>query len=632
MKDFESRLTSNHKAFLNYNRYKQNIMHENDPEGARVFLQLLPLCLHVNHPLLPGFIPDINCPCGIKTMEWPSDTIKTLGTCLSIRIDSKELKEHVPKKREIEGVFTIGSVASVGQTDQSDYDIWVVVERDSISKSRMKILRNKLELINKWMTTQYKVDGHFFLMDILDIRANNFGKVSHEGSGSAQKILLKEEFYRTMTHIEGRIPLWWILPVGISAQGYAQGISLLDQSRGSGADDFVDMGNIDKIPEQEFLGAALWQMHKALDDPLKSVIKMALVATYLEPDGDEPLLCEILKDKVLHATNDDVVDPYIETFRRIERYYTSQGDSESIELLRKCFYLKVAPNITKKDLMRIGGRDKASIMIDVVKSWGWSLKVITDLNRFHEWDVERYRAFGDEMHQYLKRTTILLIRRAKAFVMKDSMREDRELEILRRRIEAFYVSKDGKIRCEKRVKQEEPAYHELYFSFTDGIWHIHNISPVLGKRVPIMSDERIVRILAWLVYNRRVDPATVFHMIPNSTNVLMSHIQSLLSHLSRLIPEANSIGLEREALIEKSYIEKIILIGNMELPGTLNSVKEVDVIYLNSWHELFCRKIDLKRLKSWISKVKRADTKINMWLPSESDSKRLAKSFVSLIS
>ncbi|MBN1636102.1 MAG: hypothetical protein JW920_06280, partial [Deltaproteobacteria bacterium] len=56
MKDFESRLISNHRSFQSYNRYKQSIMLENDPDGARVVLQLLPLCFHINHPLLPGFI------------------------------------------------------------------------------------------------------------------------------------------------------------------------------------------------------------------------------------------------------------------------------------------------------------------------------------------------------------------------------------------------------------------------------------------------------------------------------------------------------------------------------------------------------------------------------------------------
>jgi hypothetical protein len=64
-------------------------------------------------------------------------------------------------------------------------------------------------------------------MDLQDIRTNNFGSVSQEGSGTALKSILKEEFYRTMTLIEGRVPLWWIVPPDRGAQGYEQMRGLL---------------------------------------------------------------------------------------------------------------------------------------------------------------------------------------------------------------------------------------------------------------------------------------------------------------------------------------------------------------------------------------------------------------------
>lgn len=78
--DFESRVATGIRAFTHYNRYKKRIMRVNDPLGSRVILDLFPLCIHINHPALPGYTGDDDCPCGVKCMEWPVSTIRSLGT------------------------------------------------------------------------------------------------------------------------------------------------------------------------------------------------------------------------------------------------------------------------------------------------------------------------------------------------------------------------------------------------------------------------------------------------------------------------------------------------------------------------------------------------------------------------
>ncbi|MBN2298149.1 MAG: class I adenylate cyclase, partial [Deltaproteobacteria bacterium] len=501
MNDFETKISTGIRAFTHYNRYKKGIMQKNDPVGAKVILQLFPLCIHINHPALPGYMSDDDCPCGVKCMEWPATTLKSLGSFFSSRITLADIQGYVPRNREIEGLFTIGSVGSLGQTKESDYDIWVVVDKDAIGKKRILLLERKLKILQRWISGQYIIDVHFFLMDIRDIQQNNFGIVSQEGSGSALKNILKEEFYRTMTLIEGRIPLWWITPSDNGEDSYEKAYQFLQRSLVFEADDYIDMGDISSIPEQELLGAALWQMHKALDDPLKSVLKMALVATFLEPGEDKPLLCEAVKKHVMHAKRDDLIDPYLEVLLTVENYYRSIGDRKTVDLLRKCFYLKVSPNITANDLIKVDQDDKVILMADVVQSWGWSIKYLKDLNSFNEWSVDKYRSFGDELHDYLKRTTVLLIRRAKAFLVNSLLDQDVEMEVLRRRVEAFYVSKDGKIECEKRVKKKEPSYTELFFSYKDDQWNVTGGPPENQTEKPVMSASRVVKIIAWLVYN-----------------------------------------------------------------------------------------------------------------------------------
>ncbi|HOO37079.1 MAG TPA: class I adenylate cyclase [Deltaproteobacteria bacterium] len=629
MKDFATKISTGIRAFTHYNRYKKSIMQKNDPLGAKVILDLFPLCIHINHPGLPGYVGDADCPCGVKCMEWPASTLKSLGSFFSTRITLSDIQGYVPRNREIEGLFTIGSVGSLGQTKESDYDIWVVVDRNAIGNKRILLLERKLKILQRWISSQYILDVHFFLMDVGDIQRNNFGMVSQEGSGSALKNILKEEFYRTLTLIEGRIPLWWITPSD-NGDSYEKASRFLERSLMFEADDFIDLGDITFIPEQELLGAALWQMHKALDDPLKSVLKMALVATYLEPGNENRLLCEVIKKHVMGARRDDLIDPYLEVLLTVEKYYKSKGDMQTVELLRKCFYLKVSPNITTNDLIKVDAGDKITLLADTIRSWGWSIRYLKDLNGFNEWSVEKYRRFGDELHDYLKRTTVLLIRRAKSFLVNSLLDQDVEMEILRRRVEAFYVSKEGKIECEKRVKKKEPAYEELYFSYKNDQWQVTGTSPENFSGKPVMSASRVVRIIAWLVYNKRYDASTAFHMIPNTSLVVLSDIQSLLWDLNSLIPDANSVGLDRDSLMDKKYVKQVVIIGNMETPGVVQSIKEIDVLYINSWNELFSIHMKPGSLRSWMAKMRGAKTKISIWLPREGKSKHLVGTLNSL--
>jgi len=626
----ETLMEQGRKAFALHNGNKRRIMGLSDPLGARVVLTLVPLCLHVNHPELPGFVGDEGCPCGVKCMDWPESTYRSIESVFSLRVRDGDVACLVPGHREIEGIFTIGSVGSLGQTRESDYDIWVVVNAAAVGRTRLRLLERKLRLLQRWITSQFIIEVHFFLMDIEDIRLNDFGIVSQEGSGSALKNILKEEFYRTLTLIEGRVPLWWVVPPDCENGTYRELSALVARQEAAGGSDLIDMGNITSIPEEELFGGALWQMHKALDDPLKSVLKMALVATYLEQSEEKGLLCEEVKKHVMEADPGDIIDPYEEVYQRVEDFYRSRGDEKTLELLRKCFYLKISPNIHVNDLMSVSRHNKPSIMVDIVKKWGWSIGYLAGLNRFHEWSVDKYRAFGDELHDYLKKTTVILIRRAKSFLINSDLDQDVEMEILRRRIEAFYVSKEGKIDPEKRVKKREPAYEEIFFSYDGGQWSIHAAYPDKAREKPVMRAARVAKIAAWLAYNKRIDASTALHMIPNASNAALSDIQALLKDLYTLIPDANSVGLDRNSLMEKKFVKQVVVIGNMEMPDDSNNVREVDLLFINSWNELYCIHLTPDDLVPWMKRNRRPRTEISIWLPREGKSKHLVNFLYSL--
>jgi adenylate cyclase, class 1 len=626
-----SRLISNKRAFLNYNRYKLRIMYENDPVRADMVLKLIPLLLHLNHPGLPGFSENDDCPCGIKIMERPIESKMEIFSMIPEKISLKSIQESMPQVREIEGLFTIGSLGSVGETQESDCDIWVVVNAHEIGVSRMKLLEKKLKIISKWSSMLYNMEVYFFLLDINDIRNNNFGAISHEGAGSSLKSLLKEEFYRTMTLIEGRIPVWWIIPVTENKTAYKETVNNLSSIEGNNPDDFLDLGDLDEIPRDELLGAALWQMHKALSDPLKSVLKMAQVRMHLETKGSAELICNNLKKKIHEARHEEVIDPYIEAFKSIERHYSQEVHSHTADLMRKCMYLKSSPGIKPCHLLSIGKSDKQALISDLVREWGWSLKTIEQLNDFPDWNIKDYKLFGNHIHEFLSASANALLKDTRAKGPKADIFQDLEIEVLRRRIESVYVKKEDKIESEKRIQKHEKAYDDLYFGYAGGVWEVFNNPDYTDKTGVISSARRISSVIAWLVLNRRFNSTTSCHMLPNPTSAYLSDVQTLMRDIMKIIPDASTIGLEREALLEKMSVRLVIIIGNLEQPLS-PFIKEIDVIALNTWSELYCMQMDKEELEVWFNNVSSKDTKINLWLPGSGDSKSLARELMSIIS
>jgi adenylate cyclase class 1 len=427
------------------------------------------------------------------------------------------------------------------------------------------------------------------------------------------------------------VPLWWIVPPDGGQATYERMRSTIHSQSRPYDEEYIDLGDLESIPEQELLGAALWQMHKALDDPLKSVLKMALVSSYLDAPARDMLLCNVLKKNVFFAQENDIIDPYYQVLRRVEDYYGARNDEGAVDLLRKCFYLKVSPNLKSTDLFKLERDDKAAIMVDIIKSWGWSLNAIKELNEFSEWGVDKYRKFGDDLHSFLKLATVQLIRRARTYLGNSALKDDIEVEVLRRRVESFYVSKEGKIESEKRVKRKEPAYRDLFFAYKEGLWCIFEQSPDLNREPPIMESDRVTRILAWLVYNKRFDASTAFHMIPNVSKVALYDIQSLIWKLNSLIPEAGSIGLDRSSLIEDKYAKHVVVVANIENPDSLHSIRDMDVLYMNTWNELFCISLKPEQIGAWMARMKKPSTQVNIWLPKEGNQIYLTQAVISLM-
>lgn len=161
-------------------------------------LAIAPLLLHLNHPQLPGYV--IHAPLALRISllliikKWLTNeySIHYADHKPSTLKSAVNFHEVLPP---ILGVYVMGSFGSISQTSSSDLDTWICV-RDGLSPDEYT-LYSKAKRISEW-AMQFNVEINFYLMDQQRFRNEHYADpLTIENSGSAQYMLLLDEFYRS---------------------------------------------------------------------------------------------------------------------------------------------------------------------------------------------------------------------------------------------------------------------------------------------------------------------------------------------------------------------------------------------------------------------------------------------------
>ena len=89
-----------------------------------------------------------------------------------------------------------------------------------------------------------------------------------ESCGSAQHLLLLDEFYRSAMLIAGKRLLWYLVPSEYDDH-YDDYVNGLFAHGKLSQDDWLDLGGFNRIPAEEYFGSALWQLYKGIDSPTR---------------------------------------------------------------------------------------------------------------------------------------------------------------------------------------------------------------------------------------------------------------------------------------------------------------------------------------------------------------------------
>ncbi len=571
----------------------------------RVF-SLLPTLFHYHSPELPGYLED-DIPFGIACYQ-PSDEIDE-----QLKKEFNFVSTSSNAIADISALYSMGSTCSIGQSTNSDLDIWVCIE-NNLSDTKKQALQRKCRLIEQW-AEQQQVKLTLFVVDVDRFINQHHECLIGENCGSAQHILLLEEFYRSANLLAGKLLLWFAVPHDLTINGiiyptYEECVKALVELQMIQRQEWIDFGSLTSLSAQEYFGASLWQLYKSIDSPFKAVLKTLLLEAYSWIYPENITIAHEMKICIQtgNLKNSDL-DSYYMLLERISKYLIEIKDYQRLELVRSCFYLKVDEKLS---IPVTSASWRRKILSQLVKQWGWSQQLIAKLDASHAWKIAQVR----EVNEVLLHTMMTGYRNLLNFGRRNNLESQispQDLAILTRKLYASFEVLPGKITTLKLNISNNLQEDVLTFIHVkeDRInragWYVYNQKPILNAIIGhqyLEYSKYLVKLIGWCYFNGLISDSTsiFYHDGDERDN---TKISKLINDLKQYFPIDVGAATE-EQLYGPCEIRHLAIILNVEMDPTvgiefeddvnmnvlnyakkeLSLVGSIDLLYRNSWNEI----------------------------------------------
>ena len=575
-------------------------------EFQHVF-QLISLLLHSNHPSLPGFVSD--APFGIFDFKLTDYQRNYLHQTFP----NTPIYQIVPNLDRtflaINGVYVMGSIASIAQTTSSDLDIWVC-HREDLSPSELHKLQQKVTVLQAW-AKQFDIDMNLFLMDEMRFRDFRYSEaMTTENSGSAQYMLLLDEFYRSAIRLAGK-PLLWLHLLVEDETAYEREVETLIRHKEINPQEWVDFGGLGKFSANEYFGASLWQLYKGIDSPYKSTIKILLLEAYSWEYPNTRLISSDFKFHLLmDHTEDHHFDPYLEMLERVTAYLTYHKDFKRLEFVRRCFYVKATEDLW----YHRGASWRFDLLDELTQQWGWSQQTIDDLKQRPFWKIRRVKQSYSTVMQMLMLSYRHLIHFARKNNVDASIMPQ-DISVLTRKIYTVFEELPGKVMLIN--PQLSSNLSEPHLTFVEvkqanknhkAGWYLINQAPDVSgfsQARHIEYNPNLHKLVAWAYFNSLLTPSTQLHIYSDNVGlaVLTEFVADLANTFPVRVPAPTNEELHHPCEIRQLMIAVNLVsdpttdlaAGNIDIQqsdlfsfGTdeRSLVGSIDLIYRNVWNEI----------------------------------------------
>ena len=560
------------------------------PIQQRLF-RLIPFLLHYHHPDLPGYNAS-ETPCGIYGF---SLTTEANEDC---EIFNFPIPESQPQSDYVfEGLYAMGSLGSFGHSIYSDVDIWVVHKCD-IDAQQIAHLRKKLDKLSDWFL-HYDLEVNFYLVhpnqftSSSERNSTTNQQLGREHSGSAQRWLLLEEFYRSQVRLAGRIVAWW--------------------PHIKEHPELLHLGDVRELSPSEYFGASLWHLYKGIEKPHKAFLKVLLLEAYAHNYPNSVMVT----DKIWQLTSEENFsvenDAYFVLYDYLETYLVNLEDHRRLDVLRRCFYLKCGFSLSKDTEYSDWRVEK---MQQLVIEWKWSDSLIETLDNCTNWHCGQLKWFNAQLSNFMLASYQTLLSFASAHQLDDSLKVG-ELNVLSRKLHTFFHSNHHQISKLNCLWSNDITEAELGFihSNRDGEYYLYGhaktAKALLGKS-PLCHFKTKASLLMWACFNKVSLEQTNWYQISNQSPKIspLTTVNKQLIQKLKLMPTLPAVT--KRALFQPWHYNQVIVMLNLECDPTQdwngqelmvdvlnanvfsmgrkkqNMLGSVDILTTNSWSEWHC--------------------------------------------
>lgn len=187
----EKRISYLKSCFSNYNivRMREALRYLSGPK-LELFIKI-PFFIHVNLPEFPGFVASDTTAQGIHNFEQSGFYKEILKQNL---LPKTGIPPYNTKDHCVQGFYHIGSLGTFTQSSVSDFDYWVIIDKNNFSDMRYYNLEKKLDQIIKFSRETYDQEVTFYIMDQENIKNNCYARFHDQETLTAPKIFLKRNF------------------------------------------------------------------------------------------------------------------------------------------------------------------------------------------------------------------------------------------------------------------------------------------------------------------------------------------------------------------------------------------------------------------------------------------------------
>ncbi len=555
----------------------------------RDLLRLIPMLFHYHRLDYPGYNGPLT-PSGIFNYE-PDEN--ELAACHTLGLVKPSF--HIVNHPAIEGIYSMGSMASFGQNPKSDVDVWLVHDR-LLSPNECQLLEEKADLLSAWFNNYglevniYLVHPEQFVKNV-DSEDEFQTAIGSEHSGSAQHWLLLEEFYRSQICLAGKTVAWW--------------------PKAERSEEYLFLGDVSRIPASEYFGASLWQLYKGLDKPHKALLKVLLLEAYASQYPKTCLVTEQVWQRTVEGDFSAANDAYFLLYESIESYLLEQGDLRRLEIVRRCFYLKCGLRLTEETQAKDWRYHK---LVALVEDWNWSRSLLETLDHCDDWHCGQLQWFNEQLNELLLGSYQTLLQFASTQKLSKSLKLS-ELGLLTRKLHTYFSSDVQQIISLNKLWSDSVCETDLtiIFSQNDEEYCLYRCKPeprnFIGERAVYRSKSK-AKLVAWASLNGVSSDITSWYEFSKSKR----KSASLTTASKRLVTffEGAKLKVTKMDFCQPWRYKKLVFLLNFNHDPTekwqgqeimvdymnanifslgrekQNMLESIDIICLNSWGEWHC--------------------------------------------